>query len=124
MSKDPNSTYYDAGGMEVLDIIKAKLTPQQYQGFLLGNVIKYSCRMNHKGTFNRDAEKCAFYAKTLSDLESKINQLNTRLDELINNELLKKNEIERKKLYSPPFPFSPYYDLTTPFIGPVITWRR
>ena len=70
MSKDPNSTYYDAGGMEVLDIIKSKLTPQQYQGFLLGNVIKYSCRMNHKGTFNRDAQKCAFYARELATLNS------------------------------------------------------
>lgn len=41
MSKDQKRTYYDAGGIETLDVIKAKLTPEQYHGYLLGNVIKY-----------------------------------------------------------------------------------
>lgn len=63
MSKDPKSTYYDAGGIETLDIIRAKLTPEQYKGFLLGNAIKYSCRGNFKGDPKRDAEKSAFYAE-------------------------------------------------------------
>ena len=44
--RDPNSRHYDAGNLETLDIIKAKLTPEQYEGFLLGNIIKYSCRAN------------------------------------------------------------------------------
>ncbi len=46
--KDPQSRHYDAGGFETLDVIKAKLTPEQYEGFLLGNIIKYSCRLNFK----------------------------------------------------------------------------
>lgn len=41
MSRDKNSSYYDAGGIETLDVIKAKLTNDQYQGYLLGNAIKY-----------------------------------------------------------------------------------
>lgn len=41
MSKDVKSSYYDAGGIETLDVIKAKLTPEQYQGYLQGNAIKY-----------------------------------------------------------------------------------
>lgn len=36
MSKDLKSSYYDEGGIETLDIIKAKLSPEQYKGFLLG----------------------------------------------------------------------------------------
>jgi len=60
---DPKSRYYDHGGIEVLDIIKAKLTPEQYQGFCLGNAIKYTCRANHKGDYDRDMEKAEFYAK-------------------------------------------------------------
>jgi hypothetical protein len=60
---DPKSRYYDHGGIEVLDIIKAKLTPEQYQGFCLGNAIKYTCRANHKGDYNRDLEKAEFYAR-------------------------------------------------------------
>jgi len=66
-SKDPKSRYYDAGGIETLDIIKAKLTPEQYRGFLLGNIIKYSCRVNHKGNFDRDIEKVRFYGNSIFD---------------------------------------------------------
>lgn len=115
MSKDPNSTYYDAGGMEVLDIIKAKLTPQQYQGFLLGNVIKYSCRMNHKGTFNRDSQKCAFYANALSQFEAPADQIKKAVDELM------KSERTKRPNFVAPFPLSPFYDLNNPTIYPVIT---
>lgn len=71
MSRDKKSSYYDAGGIEVIDIIKAKLTPEQYKGWLLGNVIKYSGRLNHKGTAERDAEKLAFYSKELATQEFK-----------------------------------------------------
>jgi hypothetical protein len=69
MSKDPKSNYYDAGGIETLDIIKAKLTPEQYQGYLLGNAIKYQCRMMHKSPDDpsRDAEKAANYSKWLAE---------------------------------------------------------
>ena len=60
---DPKSRYYDAGGVEVLEIIRAKLTPEQYQGFCLGNAIKYTCRANHKGDYDRDLEKAEFYTR-------------------------------------------------------------
>lgn len=64
-TKDPKSRYYGVGGLETLDIIKAKLTPEQYRGFLLGNIIKYSCRANHKGSFDRDMEKVRFYGAAI-----------------------------------------------------------
>lgn len=67
MSKDDKSAYYDAGGIETIEIIRAKLTPEQYSGFLLGNAIKYACRMNFKGGRARDAEKAARYAGWLAD---------------------------------------------------------
>ena len=60
--KDPKARYYDAGGLETLEIIKAKLTPDQYRGWLLGNLIKYSCRANFKSQMSRDIEKVAFYS--------------------------------------------------------------
>ncbi len=66
---DPNSRYYDAGGIETIEIIKAKLTPEQLKGYLLGNVIKYSSRLNFKGTAVRDAEKLKFYANWLEQLK-------------------------------------------------------
>ena len=69
MSLDPNSTHYDAGGIETLDIIRAKLTPEQYRGYLLGNAIKYACRLNYKGSPQRDAEKLANYSAWLSEVD-------------------------------------------------------
>lgn len=67
MSHDPKSDYYDIGGIEVLEVIKAKLTPEQLKGYFLGNAIKYSLRLNHKGTPERDAEKLEFYSNFLND---------------------------------------------------------
>ena len=64
---DPKSSYYDAGGISTMEIIKAKLTPEQFKGYLLGNQIKYACRLNHKGDPSRDAEKSANYARLLKE---------------------------------------------------------
>lgn len=68
MSKDQKSSYYDEGGIEVLDVIKAKLTPEQYKGYLLGNSIKYALRANFKGTKERDIEKLANYSRWLKEV--------------------------------------------------------
>lgn len=66
---DPNSRYYDVGGIETIEVIKAKLTPEQLKGYLLGNIIKYSCRLNFKGSAERDAEKLKFYSNWLEQLK-------------------------------------------------------
>lgn len=66
-ARDEKASYYDEGGITTLDIIKAKLTPEQYEGYLLGNVLKYTCRMMHKETPSRDAEKAANYARWLHE---------------------------------------------------------
>lgn len=68
MSIDPKANYYDVGGIETIEIIRAKLTPEQYMGYLLGNVIKYSCRHSHKGQPLRDAEKLRVYSTLLNKL--------------------------------------------------------
>jgi len=62
---DKKSSYYDAGGIVTLDIIKAKLTEEQYKGYLLGNILKYVCRANFKENFIRDLEKVNNYSKEL-----------------------------------------------------------
>lgn len=43
-----NNAYYDQGGFPVIDVLFAKLTAPQFEGFLLGNAIKYSLRLNWK----------------------------------------------------------------------------
>ena len=58
---DP-SNYYDKGGINTLDVIRAKLTKEQYIGYLLGNLIKYTHRMNWKEAREKDAIKAKDYA--------------------------------------------------------------
>ena len=67
-AKDPKARYYDAGGIGMMNIVKAKLTPEQYKGWLLGNLLKYACRANHKGQFARDIEKACIYGIELFDI--------------------------------------------------------
>lgn len=67
MSVDEKSNYYDAGGLEAIEVIKAKLTQDQYIGYLLGNQLKYSQRANFKGSFDRDIEKVSIYSKMLTE---------------------------------------------------------
>lgn len=73
MSTDSKSTYYDAGGIETIDIIKAKLTDEQFEGFCLGNAIKYNCRYNFKHDDiekkMRDIEKATQYLQFLKERE-------------------------------------------------------
>ena len=71
MAKDSKSQYYDAGGISTLDVIKAKLTKEQYEGFLLGNIIKYSLRANFKKCKERDIEKIVVYGKELFKTKEK-----------------------------------------------------
>lgn len=61
------STYYDAGGIETIEIIRAKLTPEEFRGYCKGNVLKYACRMAFRGCAARDADKAARYAAWLKE---------------------------------------------------------
>ena len=74
MSKDEKSSHYDAGGIETLDIIRAKLTPEQYVGYLMGNAIKYLCRANWKECPERDLEKAANYTQWLREMRREMRE--------------------------------------------------
>ena len=68
MSRDGKAGYYDAGGIEVIDVIKAKLSKEGFEGYLQGNIIKYACRAGHKpNCFDRDIEKITTYSKLLTE---------------------------------------------------------
>jgi len=72
VSPDPvnHPPHYTVGGIETLEVISAKLTKEQYLGYLLGNVMKYVMRHNYKGKPIEDLRKARFYlerAITLSE---------------------------------------------------------
>jgi hypothetical protein len=52
-------------GIETIDYIKAKLTKQEYMGFLKGNIIKYISRAKYKGAEWDDYRKALWYANAL-----------------------------------------------------------
>jgi hypothetical protein len=59
-------THYTAGGIETIDFLKAKLTPEEYRGYIKGNILKYLSRANFKGSHDTDMLKVAEYATYLS----------------------------------------------------------
>lgn len=62
--------HYTAGGIEVLDIFKAKLTPEEYRGALKANVLKYLFREGLKGKPLEDLKKAQFYLNLLVENET------------------------------------------------------
>lgn len=69
MSDIVNSpAHYKEGGIESIDVLKSKLTPEEFKGFLKGNVIKYSLRANFKGSHNIDMMKAEWYLKKLNSI--------------------------------------------------------
>lgn len=56
--------HYCKGGLECIQVIKAQLTPQQYDGYLYGNVLKYMWRWLDKNGLE-DLRKAAHYLKWL-----------------------------------------------------------
>lgn len=61
------TSYYKVGGIETIDYIKAKLTPEQFKGYLLGNIHKYASRCQYKGEYVKDVLKLAEYTQWLKD---------------------------------------------------------
>jgi hypothetical protein len=63
-----NPEHHKVGGMETIDILKAKLSSEELRGFLKGNVIKYLCRAESKGR-EEDYIKANWYATMLAGVD-------------------------------------------------------
>ena len=63
---DPiNPTHYQIGGIETINYLEAKLTPEEFKGYCKGNSIKYISRAGHKGEERDDYKKAAWYLDKL-----------------------------------------------------------
>ena len=56
--------HYLTGGIETIDFIRAKLSPEEFRGYCKGNVIKYLSRAEHKGGVD-DYKKAQVYLRWL-----------------------------------------------------------
>ena len=64
-------TYYTFGGIETIKFIEAKLSSEEFRGYLKGNVLKYGSRLGHKGDIKVDAGKLAWYSSHLKKVLEK-----------------------------------------------------
>lgn len=58
-------SHYTAGGIETIDYLRAKLTPEEFRGMCRGNALKYVSRAPLKANFRQDIEKAIWYLNTL-----------------------------------------------------------
>ena len=63
-----NPDHYKVGGIETIDYIQAKLTPEEFAGFCRGNALKYISRAGHKGDAAEDTRKAIWYLNRLLNL--------------------------------------------------------
>jgi hypothetical protein len=57
--------HYTVGGVEVIDVIEAKLTKEEFIGYLKGNIYKYTLRSSFKGNLVEDMGKADVYKNWL-----------------------------------------------------------
>ena len=68
LDKVNNPKHYTFGKVECLDAIESALTPEEYRGFLKGQIIKYTWRCDNKGKAFEDTLKAEFYLRRLIEL--------------------------------------------------------
>ena len=61
--------HYASGNVECIDWIAVGLTPEEFKGYLKGNMLKYLWRHEHKGKPKEDLEKCRWYLDKLISLQ-------------------------------------------------------
>ena len=65
-----NPKHYKVDGLpEAIDIMNHLMTPEQFEGFLWGNIMKYAYRFGRKGDKGETAGKIAWYANQLKAVE-------------------------------------------------------
>ena len=71
MSNDPvnHPNHYTFGSIEVIDYIRDKMTPEEFQGYCMGNVLKYVSRHKHKNGIE-DLNKAMVYLQWLIESEA------------------------------------------------------
>ena len=60
--------HYTDGSIECIDAIEAQLTPEEWRGYLKGNIAKYAWRERHKGG-TESLRKARFYLNRLIEFD-------------------------------------------------------
>jgi len=60
-----NPEHYDLEGMQVIEVIRSALTPEEFAGYCRGNQLKYLLRLHKKDTPQKNAGKSNWYGERL-----------------------------------------------------------
>ena len=64
-----NPNHYVFGGIETIEYLKAKMTAEEYRGFLKGNVLKYVSRESEKNGLE-DLKKAKWYLDKMIEVSN------------------------------------------------------
>jgi hypothetical protein len=67
----PPVAHYNRGDIQPIDFIESNFTPDEYKGYLKGQIIKYISRYRYKGTPIEDLHKARTYLDWLIEHEGK-----------------------------------------------------
>ena len=68
IDKVNHPSHYTFGNIEVIDYIRDKMTPDEFQGYCMGNILKYVSRHKHKAGVE-DLKKAQVYLGWLIESE-------------------------------------------------------
>lgn len=67
-----NPEHYTFGGIEAIDYMRAKSTPEEFRGHLRLTVMKYISRTGHKDDALKDLKKAQWYlSRLINEIEGK-----------------------------------------------------
>lgn len=64
MNNVEHPSHYNQNGTETIEVIKAGMSGEQFEGFLVGNILKYIARYKFKNGVE-DLKKARFYLDKL-----------------------------------------------------------
>jgi hypothetical protein len=67
----PPVDHYNRGAIQAIDFIEGSFTPEEYRGYLKGQVVKYISRYRYKDTPIADLTKARTYLTWLLEFEEK-----------------------------------------------------
>jgi len=59
--------HYKSGGIEAIDYIQAKLSPEEFAGYCRGNALKYISRAGRKDAVGQEVRKAIWYLERWRD---------------------------------------------------------
>ena len=60
-----NPDHYKVGGIETIEYLQAKLSPEEFRGYCRGNALKYLSRAGHKDDAAQEYRKAIWYIERL-----------------------------------------------------------